>query len=286
MASQTKTRAPSVKEKWGLCCVCLPKSLGGIRFKEGSKWNKVLLAKFFWVISSKQYILWVKWVDVIYLKGQNFWDYKINSDVSWYWRKLVNLKAIITRDELEKAVKKNKLNLRNLYVQMLNKERVQFANVVWCNLALPKHRFILWQATMGHLLTRDNLVHCHLNLESVMCPICDMQQENHGHLFLNCQFAQQVRSIVAVWLGSDVWPVKFEEWSSWMIGRPKGLKQKMAATALAASIYLIWWNRNNCLFNFCFMTVDRIDHLIKFYMKARIVRLPMAKMKGKDLAFF
>ena len=29
--------------------VCLPKSLGGIGFKEGSKWNKVLLAKFIWV---------------------------------------------------------------------------------------------------------------------------------------------------------------------------------------------------------------------------------------------
>ncbi|XP_062089528.1 uncharacterized protein LOC133796064 [Humulus lupulus] len=157
--------------------VCLPKSLGGIGFKEGSKWNKVLLAKFLWVISSKQGILWVKWVDAIYLKGQSFWDYKFHSDVSWYWRKLVNLKVLITRDVLEKAVKKNKLNMRNLYVQLLNKERVRFANVVWCNLAIPKHRFILLQATMGHLLTRDNMVHCHLKLESVMCPTCDMQQE-------------------------------------------------------------------------------------------------------------
>ncbi|XP_062075046.1 uncharacterized protein LOC133779059 [Humulus lupulus] len=57
--------------------VCLPKSLGGLGFKEGSNWNKVLLAKFFWVVSSKQDILWVKWVDSIYLKGQNFWEYKI-----------------------------------------------------------------------------------------------------------------------------------------------------------------------------------------------------------------
>ncbi|XP_062100295.1 uncharacterized protein LOC133806189 [Humulus lupulus] len=49
--------------------ICLPKSLGGIGFKEGSKWNKVLLAKYIWALSSKQDILWVKWVDALYLKG-------------------------------------------------------------------------------------------------------------------------------------------------------------------------------------------------------------------------
>ncbi|XP_062085791.1 uncharacterized protein LOC133791900 [Humulus lupulus] len=157
--------------------VCLPKSLGGIGFKEGSKWNKVLLAKFLWVISSKKYILWVKWVDAIYLK-----------------------------EVLEKAVKNNKVNIRNLYVQLLNKERVQFAHV-------------------------------------------------------------------------------FKEWSSWMIGKPKGLKQKLATATLAASVYLIWWNRNNCLFNFCSMTVDKVDHLLKVYLKARIAKLSRTKLKSKDLAF-
>ncbi|XP_062119122.1 uncharacterized protein LOC133832857 [Humulus lupulus] len=175
--------------------------------------------------------------------------------------------------------------MRNLYVQLLNKERVQFANVVWCNLEIPKHRFVLWQATLGHLLTRDNLVHYHLKLDYALCLTCDMQQESHCHLFFNCQFSQQVRDRVAAWLGNDVWPVQFEEWSSWMIGKPKGLKQKLAATALAASVYLIWWNRNNCLFNFCSMTVDRFDHLIKFYLKARIARLPRTKLKSKDIAF-
>ncbi|XP_062075813.1 uncharacterized protein LOC133779933 [Humulus lupulus] len=54
--------------------VCLPKSLGGLGFKEGSNWNKVLLAKFIWAVSSKQ--------DVLLLKP----------DVSWYWRKLCYLR--------------------------------------------------------------------------------------------------------------------------------------------------------------------------------------------------
>ncbi|XP_062104897.1 uncharacterized protein LOC133816384 [Humulus lupulus] len=212
--------------------VCLPKSLGGIGFKEGSKWNKVLLAKYMWAISSKQDILWVKWVDAIYLKGQNFWEYKLKTDVSWYWRKLVNLKSVFTCGKLEDAAKTSKINLRKLYIHMLNKERVHFAIVVWCNM-----------------------------------------------------FSQQVRSNVASWLGLDIWLMKYEEWSSWLVGKPKGLKQKIAATALAASVYMIWWNRNTCLFRSFFMTADCIDHLIKFYLKARIFRLPRTKFGKNDLAF-
>ncbi|XP_062103490.1 uncharacterized protein LOC133814562 [Humulus lupulus] len=64
--------------------VCLPKSLGGLGFKEGSNWNKVLLAKFIWVVSSKQDVLWVKWIDSIYLRGQSFWSYQLKPDVSCF----------------------------------------------------------------------------------------------------------------------------------------------------------------------------------------------------------
>lgn len=37
--------------------VCLPKQFGGLDFKEGTKWNMVLLAKYLWAVSSKQDIL-------------------------------------------------------------------------------------------------------------------------------------------------------------------------------------------------------------------------------------
>ncbi|XP_062118717.1 uncharacterized protein LOC133832382 [Humulus lupulus] len=49
--------------------VCRPKSFGGLGFREGPIWNKLLLAKYIWAIESKQDQLWVKWVNCIYLKG-------------------------------------------------------------------------------------------------------------------------------------------------------------------------------------------------------------------------
>ncbi|XP_062075236.1 uncharacterized protein LOC133779270 [Humulus lupulus] len=167
---------------------------------------------------------------------KEFREYKIKNDVSWYWRKLVNLKSVISLGDLEDAVKNSKLNMRRLYFQLLNKERVHFAN------------------------------------------------ETHAHMFFDCLFSHQVRSKVASWLGNDIWPVKYEDWSTWMIGRPKGLKQKIAAAALAASVYAIWWNRNSCMFRFYAMTVDSIDHLIKSCLKARILRLLRTKFGKKDIA--
>ncbi|XP_062075299.1 uncharacterized protein LOC133779343 [Humulus lupulus] len=167
--------------------------MGGIGFKEGANWNKVLIAKFFWAVSSKQDILWVKWIDSIYLKGQNFWDYKVQQDVSWYWRKIVNMRVVFPSKILDEAAKSNKISLRAVYNRMLNKDRVSFANVVWCTIDLPKHRFILWQATLGHLLTRDKLHFCQLKLSSLLCPVCEEEQESHSHLFFACPFSQQVR---------------------------------------------------------------------------------------------
>uniref|UniRef100_A0A803PQU7 Reverse transcriptase domain-containing protein n=1 Tax=Cannabis sativa TaxID=3483 RepID=A0A803PQU7_CANSA len=59
--------------------VCLPKAYGGLGFKNGVKWNHSILAKYVWAISTKQDLLWVKWIDNIYLKSGRFWDYDLKS---------------------------------------------------------------------------------------------------------------------------------------------------------------------------------------------------------------
>ena len=67
--------------------VCRPKAYGGLGFREGSAWNKTMIAKFLWAISFKQDQFWVKWVNTIYLKGVPIRDYKLKQDDSWYWKK-------------------------------------------------------------------------------------------------------------------------------------------------------------------------------------------------------
>uniref|UniRef100_A0A803PAS2 Reverse transcriptase domain-containing protein n=1 Tax=Cannabis sativa TaxID=3483 RepID=A0A803PAS2_CANSA len=58
--------------------VCRPKQYGGLGFREGANWNKAILAKFLWAIMKKHDVLWVKWVNVVYLKGVDIWNYKLS----------------------------------------------------------------------------------------------------------------------------------------------------------------------------------------------------------------
>ncbi|XP_062118749.1 uncharacterized protein LOC133832420 [Humulus lupulus] len=96
----------------------------------------------------------------------------------------------------------------------------------------------------------------------------------------------QVRAKMEEWLGRDIWPSMYEEWSSWMVGKPKGLKQKVAAAAMAAAVYMDWRNRNKCIFEFSSLPVGFVDQLIKYYLKNRLTRLPKLKVEKNDLAFF
>ncbi|XP_062112163.1 uncharacterized protein LOC133823410 [Humulus lupulus] len=168
--------------------VCLPKVLGGLGFKEGSNWNKVLLAKYLWALSSKQDVLWVKWIDEVYLKGKSLWSYQLKPDVSWYWRKLCYLRGTFSEIDLEVSAVHGKLNLKFLFSRMLQRDPVGFAKAVWCSLSVPRHRFILWQLVLGHLLTRDNLVRCQIDVSSKFCPVCESVEESHKHLFFYCVF--------------------------------------------------------------------------------------------------
>ncbi|XP_062103667.1 uncharacterized protein LOC133814762 [Humulus lupulus] len=63
--------------------VFLLKAFGGLGVGEGAKWNKAMLAKYVWAISHQQETLWVKWINIVYLKGQCFWQYQLKSDSSW-----------------------------------------------------------------------------------------------------------------------------------------------------------------------------------------------------------
>ncbi|XP_062118666.1 uncharacterized protein LOC133832321 [Humulus lupulus] len=196
------------------------------------------------------------------------------------------MRDIFSSQSLDEAVKNNKINVRVLYNRLLNTSKVYFANVVWCSLAVPKHRFIFWQATLGHLLTRDKLQLCHLQLTSALCPVCEEVQESHSHLFFACSFSHQLRSRMESWLGRDSWPRRYEDWHSWMMGKPKGLLQRVAAASLAAAVYLIWRNRNKCLFDLSSWSIDYVMQQIRYSVKVRLTRLPKLKINHRDLAVF
>ncbi|XP_062093798.1 uncharacterized protein LOC133799825 [Humulus lupulus] len=205
----------------------------------------------------------------------DFLEYNLMADVSWYWRKLVHLRSFLPRGTLEAAVSGRKLQL---YMLLLQQNKVRFANVVWCSFSILKHRFVLWQSILGHLLTRDNLTIRQIPLDSPLCPVCEIDLESHAHLFFDYLYSQQVLIKVADWLGMAIWPSKFCDWIAWMDGRPKGLTQRVLAAVLAATVYFIWLNRNNCVFNFAVISSNRILYLIKTSLKVRLLSFTRQKL--------
>ncbi|GJY24734.1 RNA-directed DNA polymerase, eukaryota, reverse transcriptase zinc-binding domain protein [Tanacetum coccineum] len=72
--------------------VCLPKEQGGLGIKSLKKWNEVLLIKQLWKIIEGKESLWVKWVNVVKLKGSSIWDIEAKYNDSCGWKKLLELR--------------------------------------------------------------------------------------------------------------------------------------------------------------------------------------------------
>ena len=65
-------RKGSAKVAWS--SVCSPKNEGGLGLRMLGNWNEALLIKNLWNIAASKDSLWVKWVNIVKLKGISIWD--------------------------------------------------------------------------------------------------------------------------------------------------------------------------------------------------------------------
>ncbi|XP_062118205.1 uncharacterized protein LOC133831811 [Humulus lupulus] len=147
------------------------------------------------------------------------------------------MREVFSEVDLVDSAVRGKLNLKVLYSSWLQRVPIDFAKAVWCRLTTPKHRFILWQSVLGHLLTRDNLIQCQISVDSSLCPVCERVEETHHHLFFDRIFSQQVWELTKLWLGYGIWPKQFDEWKKWLDGKPKNIMHHIAVASLAAAVY-------------------------------------------------
>ncbi|GJY46647.1 hypothetical protein Tco_0435710 [Tanacetum coccineum] len=75
--------------------ICLPKREGGLGLRSLEVFNLALMTTHIWnVVSNKEY-LWVRWIHMYKLRGRTFWDISPKNDMSWGWRKLLQLREIV-----------------------------------------------------------------------------------------------------------------------------------------------------------------------------------------------
>nr|GEW59701.1 hypothetical protein [Tanacetum cinerariifolium] len=67
----------------------------GLGVRRLDLFNKALMVSHIWKLISLKDSLWVKWVHSYKLKGHNFWDMPLRGNMSWGWRKILQLRPFI-----------------------------------------------------------------------------------------------------------------------------------------------------------------------------------------------
>ncbi|KAM6568819.1 hypothetical protein CsatB_016804 [Cannabis sativa] len=261
--------------------VCLPKQFGGIGFREGKKWNMAMVAKHLWAISSKQDNLWVKLINSIYLKNQDVWSCPIKPDLSWYFKKLLKIRNVTNANMVNQAVKGNKFKVNRFYNELIEADRTPYTATVWHKYIVPKHRFMFWQIINENLLTRDHLSRF-FPIHSGLCLVCDDAPESHNHLFFECIFTRNLIVFVEKWAGHMHWPKNISELHDRVLPAKANLASKIMNAITAAALYLLWKNRNDCLFSMVCNSVASLSKEIKSVVKARVLGLYCTSQRKKD----
>ncbi|XP_062075006.1 uncharacterized protein LOC133779016 [Humulus lupulus] len=177
---------------------CRSKSEGGLGFRDIALWNFCAMSKHVWDISSKKDNLWVKWVNIIYIKQGDWWNHVAPVDAIWYWKQIVQVK-----DKLKTVFSHQEFHSFSFTIASLVSKlnivagRWQFA-MIWDRFSYPKHRVIIWLALLDRLLTLDRIQR-YKPLQSIACMLCGNAVECHSHPFFSCCVSSKILVEVLQW---------------------------------------------------------------------------------------
>ncbi|GJT56748.1 putative reverse transcriptase domain-containing protein [Tanacetum coccineum] len=75
--------------------ICLPKHEGGLGLRSLEVFNLALMTTHLWNIASNRDSLWVRWIHMYKLRGRNIWEVHPRGDMSWGWRKILQLREYV-----------------------------------------------------------------------------------------------------------------------------------------------------------------------------------------------
>lgn len=83
------------KSKVAWDVVCLPNHEGGLGIRRIVSFNNALIASHIWRLFTCKDSLWVKWIHMYRLKGRHFWDTPCRGNMTWSWRKILQLRPLV-----------------------------------------------------------------------------------------------------------------------------------------------------------------------------------------------
>jgi len=187
----------------------------------------------------------------MYIKTDaSIWTHKVHIDCSWYWKKLNGIKILMQgwyNQGRYMLTQSGNYSITRSYLALMGyRPKMGTAELIWTSMALPKHRFMVWLAVQGRLLTQERKVRMNIPVEDVACCMCDEQvMETTVHLFEECKWT------LAVWHEINQWTrttmqingitrmldkIKVKHWVQF--------KKEIMAAICGAVLYHTWRARN------------------------------------------
>ncbi|KAL1213821.1 hypothetical protein V5N11_009998 [Cardamine amara subsp. amara] len=125
---------------------------------------------------------------------------------------------------------------------------------------------------------------------SPLCCLCNQHLETREHIFLHCEYSEQLWSMLLRRLGQHQFI--FQDWNSlisWLSTASHDIPMKLKLLVCHTTIYTIWRERNDRLFNSQFISppalFSLLDRAIKDILLARRLRHGCSRLLASWFAF-
>ncbi|KAK9666604.1 hypothetical protein RND81_14G197500 [Saponaria officinalis] len=202
------------------------------------------IRKLVWWVYVKPDSLWVKWVNHVYLQGDNWASYKPKSDATWSWKAIRRVKELFA-DAYQGGQwsQSASYSVTSGYNWIRKPQpQVSWAKYIWNSWCIPKHSFINWLIARETLLLKDRLFGLGIATDD-LCVLSGLSAETHSHLFQQCVYTQLLMSKLMKLLnirlpGTDL--------LNWVQKKPWNKTKKLVVNASVQACWYVVWHQRNC----------------------------------------
>nr|GEV87191.1 RNA-directed DNA polymerase, eukaryota, reverse transcriptase zinc-binding domain protein [Tanacetum cinerariifolium] len=120
----------------------------------------------------------------------------------------------------------------------------------WIKEVPIKVNILAWKVKINGLPTRLNISKRGIDIDSILCPLCEKHVESSSHTFFSCHISREIfRKVLRWWQIDDTEISCYEEWLHWLLNIRLSSNHKKL---LEGVCYVLWWHvwqfRNKTIF--------------------------------------
>ncbi|XP_074300445.1 uncharacterized protein LOC141631708 [Silene latifolia] len=256
--------------------VTTSKKEGGLGIKKADIWNIATVGKLVNWIHTKADRLWIKWINAIYIKDQNWQDYSPPADSTWVWKSICKVKEKLKEGFVNGSWDHHPkgYTIRSGYDWLCSEQNAaDWSPVVWNNWNVPKHSIVTWLMMHNGMNVKEKLFKYGCCADD-LCVMCESQTETVHHVFSECVYSCRIKAQLSQWFGGPV-PNTLQLAMVYQ----KSVLWKARAACLTAYHYHIWFQRNNARLNSCLVRPEVVARRIGEEVSRRVT----AKLGGANV---